>query len=395
MSRRSFTIIETVLAASLASLVVLGCMGGFMALSRSDRTLTARFHEANDLARIQRTMQRAFSTLLMAPESPLDEQEQEGDQDTGQLPLPEDGATDESAVEDAAAVPVPRIILEEDNDPALLSLLQSSRFAAGGGGSSIAAPQRLELVLSAVPIRPPAVQSTVWTQALVGVDDLAGPTSEEEQQYAGVRGAFVLRPDDAEGMDALAREARNDDRIGWTLWWQPVDSRSEPARIASGLAACAFQVFRDREMVSELLAYSPEEMPTYVQLEVETLTGLYANYLFEVVWTVDQLEEEPESTGTGAAGQGGGARDGAQGDQTGGADGAGGGRRRGPDGRDPRARPRPNPPQGATPGQRVDGRARPQRRPADGTRRLAPPGDGTGRPTGPGGGGGGGGGGRG
>jgi len=392
VSRRSFTIIETVLAATLSSLVVLGCMGGFMALSRSDRTLTARFHEANDLARIQRTMQRAFSTLLMAPESPLDDIEEEDGQDTGELPAAED--TDEMLTGAVVAVPVPRIILEQDNDPALLSLLQSSRFAAGGGGSSIAAPQRLELVLSAVPIRPPAVQSTVWTQALVGVDDLANPTTEAEQQYAGVRGAFVLRPDDAEGMDALAREVRSDDRIGWTLWWQPVDTRSEPARIASGLAACAFQVFRNREMVGELLAYTPEEMPTYIQLEVETLTGLYANYLFEVVWTVDQLEEEDTTTsggGGGGGGQGGG-QDGAQGgDAQGGGngrDGAGGGR--GTNGRDPRARPRPNSPQGAGPGQRIDGRARPQGRPGERSRLATPPGDRPGRPQGPGGGGGGG-----
>ncbi len=391
MSCRSFTIIETVLAATLSSLVVLGCMGGFMALSRSDRTLTARFHEANDLARIQRTMQRAFSTLLMAPESPLDDMEEDG-QDTGELPAAED--TEEMLTGTMTAVPVPRIILEQDNDPALRSLLQSARFAAGGGGSSIAAPQRLELVLSAVPIRPPAVQSTVWTEALVGVDDLAGPTSEAEQQYAGVRGAFVLRPDDPEGMDALAREARRDDRIGWTLWWQPIDNRSEPARIASGLAACAFQVFRNREMVGELLAYTPEEMPTYIQLEVETLTGLYANYLFEVVWTVDQLEEEEAASGGGGGAQGGGQGGEQGGDQGGfqnGGDrpgGAGGGR--GTNGRDPRARPKPNAPQGAGPGQRVDGRARPQGRLGERSRLATPPGDRPGRPQGPGGGGGGG-----
>lgn len=368
MSRRSFTIIETVLAAALSSMVVLGCLGGFMAISRADRSLTARFHEANDLARIQRTMQRAFSTLLMAPTSPLEEEEVE------EQPPVEEAVEEEESLE-AEVIPVPRIVLEADNDPLLLSLLQSSRFAAGGGGSSIATPQRLELVLSAVPIRPPATQSTVWTQALVGVDDLDEPISEDEEQYTGVRGAFVLRPDDAESMQSIAREVSNDERIGWTLWWQPIDTRSEPARIASGLAACQFLLYRDREMTPELLAYSPEEMPTYIQLEIETLSGLYANYLFEVVWTVDQLEEEEQTAAD--AGGGGGQAGGGQGAGGNGQGGPGGGRGggRGEDG-DPRARPRPNAPQPGGPGRQIDGQQRPQRiPPSDGTQRR-PPGDG-------------------
>ena len=373
MSRRSFTIIETVLAAALSSLVVLGCIGGFMALSRADRSLTARFHEANDLARIQRTMQRAFSTLLMAPTSPLEEEEEE---ENIQQPAADETPEEESL--EPEVIPVPRIVLEPDNDPMLLSLLQSSRFAAGGGGSSIATPQRLELVLSAVPIRPPATQSTVWTQALVGVDDLEAPISADEEQYAGVRGAFVLRPDDAESMQSIAREVSNDERIGWTLWWQPIDTRSEPARIASGLAACQFLLYRGREMTPELLAYSAEEMPTYIQLEIETLSGLYANYLFEVVWTVDQFEEEADAN----AGSSGGGRGGGQGGDGQGAGGNGqGGQGRG-EGNDPRARPRPNAPQSGGPGQRIDGRQRPQRvPPGDGTVRQPP---GTGRPGGPG-----------
>lgn len=387
MTRRSFTIIETVLAAALSSLVVLGCLGGFMALSRADRSLTARFHEANDLARIQRTMQRAFSTLLMAPSSPLEEEEESAD---GEEEPPVEEIVEEETLEDEV-IPVPRIVLEADNDPLLLSLLQSSRFAAGGGGSSIATPQRLELVLSAVPIRPPATQSTVWTQALVGVDDLDEPISEDEEQYTGVRGAFVLRPDDAESMQAIAREVSNDERIGWTLWWQPIDTRSEPARIASGLAACQFLLYRDRQMTPELLAYSPEEMPTYIQLEIETLSGLYANYLFEVVWTVDQLEEEEEETAANGGGGGGGNQaGGGQGGNGQGGPGGGRGGGRG-EGNDPRARPRPNPPQSGGPGRQIDGQQRPQRiPPGDGTQRPPP---GTGGPGGGGGGRGGGGGG--
>ncbi|VAX40657.1 hypothetical protein MNBD_PLANCTO03-2053, partial [hydrothermal vent metagenome] len=75
MNRRSFTLIETVLAATLASVVVLGCMSAFFALSRTDKSLSARFHEANDLARLQKTMQRAFSSLVLSPDASLDADE--------------------------------------------------------------------------------------------------------------------------------------------------------------------------------------------------------------------------------------------------------------------------------------------------------------------------------
>lgn len=389
MKRRSFTILETVLAASLASVVVLGCMGAFFALNRTDRTLSARFHEANDLARAQRTMQRAFTTLLLSPVSPLEEGQQAASGvETGPAGSAAGDAEPDEEADAAEVVPRPRILLEPDLDPTLVSVLRRSRYAAGGGGTSVATPQRLELVLSSVPIRPPAVQSTAWSNALVGVEDLDDPAVEGEEEYAGVRGAFALRPDDAGGVDTLARATGGDDRIGWTLWWQPLDDRSEPARIASGLAACHFQMFHGGEMLDDLVAYNASEMPTYIQLEIETLTGFYANYLFEVVWTVDVLEEEPVQT---AAGGGGGGGRGGQGrDFAGGQDGQGqdGQGRSGQRGRDGRARPNPNSPQSGRPGDRVDPRRQPGQRPGDGQRRPGGP-DGGGRPTGPGGGGGG------
>lgn len=380
MVRRSFTIIETVLAATLASLVVLGCMGAFMALERTDRALTARFHEANDLARIQRTMQRAFSTLLMAPESPLEEEEgAEGEGEGGEegeveLPVEEGEEEDEGAEAEPEPVQFPRILLQADQDPTLMEVLRRSGLSSSG--NAIATPQRLELVLSAVPITPPAMQSTVWTQALVGVDDLPDAEAVEAagvEDYAGVRGAFVLRPDDPDTLGAALRDQRGDDRIGWTLWWQPLDTRSEPARVASNLAACQFLMYRDSQMIAEHVAYAPQEMPTYIQLEVETLSGLYANYLFEVVWAVDQYEdEEQEGSGQGGAGTGEGGRGGG-----GAGDGAGGGRRPGGGGDgESGARPKPMTPQGAGPGQRLDARPR----------QAVPPGGG-GRGTGSGGGG--------
>ncbi len=360
MTRRCFTILETVMASVLASVVVLGCMAAFFALNRSDRVLNARFHEANDLARVQLTLQRAFTSLVLSPTGneedeqmledmgivPINTQEQEEEQQQAE----EDQAEEDPAEgEEAAAevTPRPRILLEPDLDPTLTSMLRQSRFAAGGGGSSVASPQRLEVVLSSVPIRPPAVQSTAWANALVGVEDLASKEELEAagaEVYTGVRGAFVLRPDDPTMAEVRRRETSGDDRVGWTLWWQPLDGRSEPARIASGLAACHYQLFFNRQMMDSHTAYGPEAMPTYIQVEVETLTGLYANYLFEVSWTVDSLldeeaaaDENAEGDGNGDGNGDGGGRGRGGGDGEGGPrDGAGGPR----DGAgDPQARP--------------------------------------------------------
>ncbi len=390
MNRRSFTLIETVLAAVLASVVVLGCLSAFFALSRTDKTLSARFSEANDLARIQRTMQRAFSSLVLSPDAALDEQAADGalaaGETGGEADEPPPTVDEDGELMEEALVPRARIILEPDTDPMLTTMLRQSRYASGGGGSSVAVPQRLELVLSSVPIRPPSVQSTAWASALVGVDDLAQEQADGLEAYTGVRGAFVLRPDDQSSTQTLSRQARGDDRLGWTLWWQPLDGRSDPARVASGLAACHFQMFFGREMLDALTAHSTTAMPTYIKVEVETLTGLYADYLFEVVWTVDSLVDVEETRAATTTGNGGGAVTG--GGRGGDRAGAGNGGGRGGD-RDPRARPNPNTPQGSQPGRQVDGqqrRARPLGRPGDGQQR--PNG---GRPTGPGGGGGGGG----
>lgn len=400
MTRRCFTLLETVLASVLASVVVLGCMAAFFALNRSDRVLSERFHEANDLARVQFTMQRAFTSLVLAPAG--NEQDKALLQEMGIEPLTAQDAADggqqaagdgsgdgsgdqgsdaSGATEETAETPPrPRILLEPDPDPLLTSMLQRSRFAAGGGGSSVATPQRLELVLSSVPIRPPSVQSTAWSNALVGVEDL--PSKEEleaegQEVYSGVRGAFVLRPDDPTTPEVRRREADGDTRIGWTLWWQPLDGRSEPARVASGLSACHYEMFFNREMLASHTAYGPEAMPTYIQLEVETLSGLYADYLFEVSWTVDTLAEDQaaadaagQGDGAGGGNGGGGGRNGQGGPAAGGR--GGGGQRDGADGRDPRARPRGRTPQSQQPGREVDGQPRRQG-PPGGPGQLRPP----------------------
>jgi prepilin-type N-terminal cleavage/methylation domain-containing protein len=66
--RRGFTLLETVMAAAIGSLVVLACLGMFYAMNRTDRALDTRAKEQGELERLRKVMERSFSTLLMSDE---------------------------------------------------------------------------------------------------------------------------------------------------------------------------------------------------------------------------------------------------------------------------------------------------------------------------------------
>ena len=400
-ARQGFTLLEIMLAASLASLVVLGCLAGFFAVERTDQALAARFEQANDMARLQKVMQRTFSTLIVTPQAP--DEETLASQATGSdqaaqtentAPTNSPTATDADgqiqAVDLSAEQALrPRLLLEQDSDPMLSSLVSKASYKAGGGGSSIASPQRLEVVLSSVPILPPSVQSSAWSNALAGVEDAS--SDEEAPQYSGVRGAFVLRPDDTDSIHSRRRASHNDTRLGWTLWWQPLDGRSEPARIASGLSQCHFRAYFERQMHDDLATYTADQLPSYVELEVKTLSGIYASYLFEIVWTVDELaDQNADASQSNQTADGGGADTQITGNGNGNVrsnnNGQGNGQGNGQNQRR-RGRPKPNTLQGTRPGRQLDGRPQRSQPPGTGQRPQSGPGrnGGQGRNGGPGG----------
>ncbi|MCW5776285.1 MAG: hypothetical protein KIS87_07605 [Phycisphaeraceae bacterium] len=296
MTRRAFTLLETVLAAVIGSLVVLAGYAVLASLTSADRSLSRRADEQAQMAQLQRTMQRAFSSLLLAPIPANAQQPAGGAAAAG-------GVTAGGASENAEEPTVPpRFILGPETDERISRLTQRAKFAAGGSGGKVATPQRLEITLHKPPIVPPP------SQRIPGLTLVEASEAAHKDAAGGVRGAFVLTPDE---VSALSRT--EDGRTGWTLWWQPMvggdDTASVP--VATGLVYCQWQVFKGREMHAELSAGIPADLPAYVQLEVETLGGLYANYMFELAWTVGEepgtVIEEPAPTPTlgGAGGQGG------------------------------------------------------------------------------------------
>ncbi len=297
MTRRAFTLLETVLAAVIGSLVVLSGYAVFASLNAADRSLARRADEQVQMAQLQRTMQRAFSSLLLAPTPQTTQQPAANAAGAGGVTA---GAASETQEE--PAVP-PRFILGPETDERISRLTQRAKFAAGGGGGKVAAPQRLEITLHKPPIVAPP------SRRVPGLTLVEASEAARQDTAGGVRGAFVLTPDE------VSELSRSDDgRTGWTLWWQPMVGGEDtaPVPVATGLVYCQWQVFKDREMHAELTAGIPSDLPAYVQLEVETLAGLYANYMFELAWVVGEepgaLIEEPEPTPNlgGAAGAAGG-----------------------------------------------------------------------------------------
>lgn len=299
MTRRAFTLLETVLAAVIGSLVVLSGYAVFASLNAAERSLSRRADEQVQMAQLQRTMQRAFSSLLLAP-TPMGTQQPTG----GAAGV---GGVTAGAASETAEQPTlpPRFILGPETDERISRLTQRAKFAAGGGGGKVASPQRLELTLHRHPIVAPP------SQRVPGLTLVEASEAAQQDAAGGVRGAFVLTPD-----EASERSLAEDGRTGWTLWWQPMVGSDDtaPVPVATGLVYCQWQVFKDRQMHAELTAGVPADLPAYVQLEVETLAGLYANFMFELAWTVGDepgsLIEEPEpapslgGAGSAAAGPG-------------------------------------------------------------------------------------------
>jgi len=185
---------------------------------------------------------------------------------------------------------------------------------AGGG-----VVQRLEVVLD----RPPVPRN--FARGLTGslADSVQANFDERDDEFrpvlAGpVRGVFELRPDAAtRRMGSRPAVNPDDPRVGWTLWWRPlVDDGSldvdptddaEAVPIASGLTVCTWRAFIKKERSETLRVMSTLEVPAFMEMEVRTLGGQYASWMFEVQWSIggDGTEDSNEPGSGGATADGG------------------------------------------------------------------------------------------
>jgi hypothetical protein len=287
--RAGFTLIETLLASALGSIVVLGIVVLLGVIDRTERLTGARERDTAALAQLHLIMERSFDSLVMMDGmllNPRPERSRPGTIET----LRSGGASE--AVR-------PRMLLE-----------------AEGGARSARPPrndmgrQRLELVLAKSPT-PPGWGGGV----MVDTSYMA-----EDPEVRAVRGVFEVRP--GQGKRA-AREKT------WTLWWRPLPPAADEAGagaylldptederavvVAEGLTECQWVAFKERKRGGEIVASRFDELPAYMEMQVRTASGLAANWMFEVQWsngpetgaeadTLAEIMQPGGPAGTGATG---------------------------------------------------------------------------------------------
>jgi type II secretory pathway pseudopilin PulG len=329
--RAGFTLLETMLAATIAALVVLVLLSVMFAMERSERVLAARAEQSGDLQRARLVMQRVSMNILMSSKPPprkdstarataeTGDASKAGDKGAGDKGK---GAAPAEAPQDAIT---PRLIL--DADPRLAGLFMSK----GDEPGSRYAIQRLEVVLTDSPVPSTSRDEAVFVQSGAprrrrpgGGEEESGPRrATRDEQASGdaavraavfaeeaqgmvraPRGALEFWPQTGEGtqrrLEAIRGLAADDPSrpVLWDLWWVPLPPRSEdpegppppeaawanmgePYLIASNIRFARWTAFDDREKKVRLAAARRQDLPAYVELEMETAAGLRVHWMFE------------------------------------------------------------------------------------------------------------------
>lgn len=283
--RRGFTLLETALAMTMGSMVILAVVTTFSALRRADARTAAASDAAVYMARAHRTFSNAFSTIVMAePRTAV----------LNTPPPASGGAGGAGGTETPPPAPTPRLRLDAD-------------LATGH--------QRLEMLL----IQPP----------ILG----ARPTDGSPEPRGAVRGVFALRR--RENFDGTLSDTRFD------LYWSTLkplpagadpDSRREvlgSTVVAEDVASVEYTLWRSStaergtepklESQRGLTALQESELPAYAEVEIRMTSGQRQKWLFEINWTRGAEPVLPDPLdASGAGGAGGKDGDGAPGQPGGG-----------------------------------------------------------------------------
>lgn len=338
------------MAAVIGGLLVLAAFGVFNALDRADRTLRVRFEQTSELARLHTIMRRTFVNLAMSVKSPPPSRpggtsnatssselastpgsgrtnptrtgDTSGRNAGGSGPGAEEGSTPNSS-ESSGSPPAPmtppeppRVILAEDRRVSQSPMMLLTTGAAAPAGASTPSswkPQRLEVVLSRPPVPlPRGGDSGAFPESASGRDDL---TEEEVSGSKLFRGIYELKPVSPGSRGPSGEPPRG--FLTWSLWWRPMPpgatfsddpagavreyDLSQPVLIASDLTYLRWQFYDDRVRKTEFATAYVKGLPAYVEMEVQTASGLWANWLFEVDFLMsnEDSEEGSDSSGSG------------------------------------------------------------------------------------------------
>lgn len=317
--RPGFTMLEVSLAAVIGGLVVLASLGIFTALDRTDLTLKARFDHSMQLSRMQTVMRRTFINLAMSSKTPPRQRAAAGRPSNAQGGQPGASGLDTS---DPPAPPPPpepaRVVLSFDDRLGSAEMRRLDTFGTGPNVPSVWRPQRLEVVLSRPPVPvPKSIAAGVFPEAGTGEDEFSDATAVTASRL--FRGIYELQPTPAGERGPSGERPRP--FTTWSLWWRPMPpaTREEetadgkvrefdlapPTLIASDLTYARWQFFGDRTYKHEYSAAYYSELPAYVQLEVQTASGIWSSWMFEVDFQLAS-EGSPDQPRTGSAVGGGG-----------------------------------------------------------------------------------------
>jgi prepilin-type N-terminal cleavage/methylation domain-containing protein len=288
--RRAFSLIELIAATAIGSVVLAACLALFGLIARTDRIMEERAIEVSDLSRARFVAQRILGHLVMSDAPVPPDEDRLGEEE--EQPEPED----------EAAPPTGRFILHYDEQ--LDRMWNRARFRAGGSGYTVFRPQRLEIAAASVAVPHGDKRFTGRFTRGVSFEDSSDPGSGVGLSV--VRGAFELIPDNEA---ALTRARATDETTTWTLIFRPMadpgsegearffEDRSDEyvVRLASGLAACRWRVFKDRQYLEQFVCEWADDLPAYIQLELVTAGGQQVDWIFEVGWTVGAEAGDEES----------------------------------------------------------------------------------------------------
>ncbi|USN98116.1 MAG: hypothetical protein H6810_07955 [Phycisphaeraceae bacterium] len=337
-ARPAFTLLETVLASIIGSMVLAAALSLFVAMSRAEQFMGKASEQIEDLALTQQVFRKSFMTMVLAS------------QDSYARQMSNFQADGELTEDELVQLPRPRILLEFDTSPSIAAMRSNAEVdgvhlddpADFGLG-----PQRLEITLPDKPVPEsmrlfPAAWSTAPSDDLVQSFDPSGV--ERPATEAGMRGCFELRPDGArerlmEGyglVPATGPEpppqipAARKPPDGWTLWWRPMYGAECQAR-QQGLQ---FDIDLQPVLLAEAVplirgigkmrwfAFAAEEdpdnpdapaepqrwpafegtttadIPGYMEVEIDTTSGTYVSWAFELGWSLaeEYAVDQPDDT---------------------------------------------------------------------------------------------------
>ncbi|MEL7472351.1 MAG: hypothetical protein AAGK04_03470 [Planctomycetota bacterium] len=308
---RAFTTLELVLALAVASIVMLGAVATLTGVQRADERLTIRADEQAGVGRAQIIIRRALASLAMSISR--------GNVDDGNAAVREDfrfGLIPRVALDADPLVPgAQRLMLAVHRPPAdesLAAALYTSsetldRFAAvtalGANiqpeynvGAFVLRPERRDDLaifgadtpeitytlwwvpdLDAAAIHPPAIP--LATESTGSSDDPSNDSNDNQTPDTPTPvGAETESGTEAESPAPFTTEAGLQ-RTRLALR-EPATAGGVP--ICRGLISCRWRFYHRRAFKERMLIARADDLPAFIELELETATGVYANWLFEV-----------------------------------------------------------------------------------------------------------------